>query len=478
MFHWEHYAAFWVCEKAFFRGGGFGGDSGRLGPSGAARRAPRISPHEEHTFTIDGATITITYGRPSMRGRRIFGALVPYNKVWMPGADEATIFRPAPRCSSAISTWPLGSYSLYTLPSEKITMLIINKMTGQFHTYHPANQDLVKLPMTAEHLPAAVEQLTISAVPRPQGGGAVQLEWETTRFSVPFVVRATSASDKISARMQFDLLDGLFVLMLAAFIGLDVIRRVSRLLHTPLMSLTNAISAIAVVGAILLAGEQESQLSTVLGAIAVFASTTNIVSGFLITDRMLKMFKRREPAAEPAEGHKMIDQLIQLVYLVATALFIFSLKWMSDPATARRGVFAGVGGMALAIVGTLMHPLIIGYSWIVIPLVLGALAGIPFSWVPLTAVPQRTALSHAFGGLAAGLVGTAKYYLWAEQGQLTTFRMGAIALEVILGYLTCTEAWIAAGKLQEVIPTRPISYRGQNVINFALLGAAIVMALC
>ena len=97
--------------------------------------------------------------------------------------------------------------------------------------------------------------------------------------------------------MQFDFIDGLFVLLLATFIGLDVIRRVSRLLHTPLMSLTNAISAIAVVGAILLAGEQESRLSTVLGAIAVFASTTNIVSGFLITDRMLKMFKRREPAA-------------------------------------------------------------------------------------------------------------------------------------------------------------------------------------
>ncbi len=94
--------------------------------------------------------------------------------------------------------------------------------------------------------------------------------------------------------MQMDFLSGLFVFMLATFIGLDVIRRVSRLLHTPLMSLTNAISAIAVVGAILLAGEQQSVFSTILGAVAVFASTTNIVSGFLITDRMLKMFKRRE----------------------------------------------------------------------------------------------------------------------------------------------------------------------------------------
>jgi H+-translocating NAD(P) transhydrogenase subunit beta len=173
----------------------------------------------------------------------------------------------------------------------------------------------------------------------------------------------------------------------------------------------------------------------------------------------------------------MMDQLIQLVYLVATALFIFSLKWMSDPATARRGIFAGVGGMALAIIGTLMHPLIIGYWWIAVPLMLGAMAGIPLSWVPLTAVPQRTALSHAFGGLAAGLVGTAKYFLWAEHGELTTFRMGAIALEVILGYLTCTGSLVAAGKLQEVIPTRPITYRGQNVINFTLLALAAGVAV-
>jgi NAD(P) transhydrogenase subunit alpha len=94
--------------------------------------------------------------------------------------------------------------------------------------------------------------------------------------------------------MTFDLNVGLYVLMLSTFLGLDIIRRVSRLLHTPLMSLTNAISAIAVVGAVILAGEQKTTLSTVLGAIAVFASTTNIVSGFLITDRMLKMFKKRE----------------------------------------------------------------------------------------------------------------------------------------------------------------------------------------
>ena len=96
--------------------------------------------------------------------------------------------------------------------------------------------------------------------------------------------------------MKLDFVSGLFVFMLATFIGIDVIRRVSRLLHTPLMSLTNAISAIAIVGAIVVTGEQQTTLSVVLGSVAVFASTTNIVSGFLITDRMLKMFKKREPS--------------------------------------------------------------------------------------------------------------------------------------------------------------------------------------
>ena len=91
-----------------------------------------------------------------------------------------------------------------------------------------------------------------------------------------------------------DLFSMLFGLLLATFVGFYVIQNVSRLLHTPLMSLTNAISAIAIVGAILVAGEEESTATTILGAVAVAASMTNIVSGFLITDRMLKMFRERE----------------------------------------------------------------------------------------------------------------------------------------------------------------------------------------
>src|SRR5215204_3795039 len=169
--------------------------------------------------------------------------------------------------------------------------------------------------------------------------------------------------------------------------------------------------------------------------------------------------------------------LIQASYLAAAALFIMSLRWLSGPKTARRGVAAGAAGMALAIFGTLVDPNIQGYTWIAIAFIVGSAIGVPLSKVPLTAVPQRTALSHAFGGLAAGLVGTAKYYTWLDEGQLTTFRMAAIGTEVLLGYLTCTGSLMAAGKLQEILPTRPLTYRNQNLINLGLLALAVAIAI-
>jgi NAD(P) transhydrogenase subunit beta len=171
------------------------------------------------------------------------------------------------------------------------------------------------------------------------------------------------------------------------------------------------------------------------------------------------------------------EHLTQASYLVAAALFIVSLHWLNRPETARRGVAAGVAGMAAAVGGTLLHPEIVNYTWIVVAIVIGTAIGVPLSWVPLTAVPQRTALSHSFGGLAAGLVGTAKYVLWLHDGELTTFRMAAIAVEIILGYLTFTGSLMAAGKLQEIVPTRPITYRGQNVMNLSLLGIAVLASL-
>jgi NAD(P) transhydrogenase subunit beta len=129
--------------------------------------------------------------------------------------------------------------------------------------------------------------------------------------------------------------------------------------------------------------------------------------------------------------------------------------------------------MSLAIFGTLVNPHVEHYLWIFVAAVLGIAVGIPLSRVPLTAVPQRTAISHAFGGLAAGLVGTAKYILFLRDDELTAFRTGAIVVEVLLGFLTFTGSLMAAGKLQEVIPTRPITYRGQNAVNFTLLAIAV-----
>jgi NAD(P) transhydrogenase subunit beta len=167
--------------------------------------------------------------------------------------------------------------------------------------------------------------------------------------------------------------------------------------------------------------------------------------------------------------------IIEFTYLVATALFILSLKWMSSPVTARRGVRAGEAGMVLAIAGTLLSHDIVDYRWVVIALVLGSIIGVPLGMVQMTAVPQRTALSHAFGALCVTLVGTAEFYLRAPA--VPRFMMAVLSLEVILGALTFTGSLMAAGKLQELLPQRPITYKGQNVVNLSLLAVAVAVAV-
>ena len=174
----------------------------------------------------------------------------------------------------------------------------------------------------------------------------------------------------------------------------------------------------------------------------------------------------------------MSNYYINIVYLISAVLFVFSLKWMNDPQTARRGVISGVAAMLVAVIGTLMNPAIVAvnYKWIALAVIVGTVVGVPLSWVPLTAVPQRTALSHAFGGLAAGLVGVAEFYLsFSSSGhELGHFRAAALCAEVLLGFLTFTGSLMAAGKLQEIIPTRPITYKGQNLVNIGLLGVAVI----
>ncbi len=170
-----------------------------------------------------------------------------------------------------------------------------------------------------------------------------------------------------------------------------------------------------------------------------------------------------------------IGQLIDFAYIAAAVLFILSLKWLSSPATARHGVIAGEIGAALAVIATLFNPALVQYKWIAVALIVGAAIGIPLGMVRMTAVPQRTALSHAFGALSATMIGIAEYYVHAPH--VTKFSMVEIALEVIIGSLTFTGSLIAAGKLQELLPQRPITYRGQNIVSLSVLGSAIVIAI-
>jgi NAD(P) transhydrogenase subunit beta len=167
------------------------------------------------------------------------------------------------------------------------------------------------------------------------------------------------------------------------------------------------------------------------------------------------------------------DYIIEIAYLAAAALFILALKWLSSPVTARRGVLAGEVGMVLAIVGTLFHHEILDYRWIAVALVIGSIIGVPLGMVQMTAVPQRTALSHAFGALCVTLVGTAKFYLQAPK--IEPFTMAVLAMEVVLGSLTFTGSLMAAGKLQEILPQRPITFPRQNIVNLSLLGLAVLV---
>ena len=166
--------------------------------------------------------------------------------------------------------------------------------------------------------------------------------------------------------------------------------------------------------------------------------------------------------------------VVEICYFAAAVLFILALKWMSSPATARRGVIAGEVGMLLAVVGTLLRAEVVNYELIIVAFLIGSAIGVPLAYLmPMTAVPQRTALSHAFGSLAAALIGTAEYYRHTPHG----FVMGALVVETLLGFLTFTASLMAFGKLQEILPTRPITYKGQNVVNLSLLAAAAVIGV-
>lgn len=164
----------------------------------------------------------------------------------------------------------------------------------------------------------------------------------------------------------------------------------------------------------------------------------------------------------------------QFSYLAAAVLIILSIKWLNTPVTARRGVLAGEVGMLFAVVGTLLRHEVVTFEWVFAGFLLGAAIGAPLAYLmPMTSVPQLTALSHAFGAFAAALVGTAEYYRHIPTG----FTMAALVIETLLGFLTFTASIMAFAKLQELVPTRPVTYRGQNFVNIVLLVIAVVLGI-
>src|SRR6266852_4874379 len=305
--------------------------------------------------------------------------------------------------------------------------------------------------------------------------------------------------------MTTELEIGLYIFMLAGFLGYHLISRVPPLLHTPLMSATNAMSGISLVGSLVVAGAHYNSLSNLFGLIAVTCSSTNVVGGFLITDRMLKMFKKAPSLAEDkvraearfpfnpraltlpvlatgllailywfeeirASVSSVVDptKALSFFYIFSAALFILGLKGLSSPKYARKGMFLAEFGMLMAVVGTLFHHEIVSYQWIIIGFVIGAIVGGTMGLrIPMTAVPQRTALSHSLGALAACLVGISEYF--RHHGELSKVVMTALGFEVVIDGLTFTGSLMAAAKLQGLLPGHPITYKGQNVFNLSLL---------
>jgi len=169
------------------------------------------------------------------------------------------------------------------------------------------------------------------------------------------------------------------------------------------------------------------------------------------------------------------ELFIQATYLVASVLFILGLRSLTKTDSARRGMQQAALGMVVAVVGTLLHHDIVRYEWIIAGLVVGTVAGYPLGvYVPMTAMPQRIAISHVFGALAATLVGVAEYYTLLHNGSgIGPAEMAALGFEVLFGALTVTGSFMAFGKLQEFITGRPVTYPGQNVMNLGIFAAAL-----
>ena len=290
----------------------------------------------------------------------------------------------------------------------------------------------------------------------------------------------------------------LTVFVLAAFVGIEVVSKVPSILHTPLMSGSNAIHGIVLVGALTIMGEAHGTAQVALGTLAVFLATLNVVGGFVVTDRMLQMFRSKPGERSRTRGHDgsrrergrrerphlmtavnfTLADARDLAYLVAIAGFIVALKGLSSPRHARQGNLVGAAAATLAIGMTFTLPSLrhSGKNLVLslVAMALGAAIAVPVArFVKMTAMPQLVAIFNGVGGGAAALISIVELLHLHSLGlQPAVYVTAEVLLGVLIGSVSFSGSAIALVKLQELITGRPITYPGQQVIN-ALVGVAI-----
>ena len=287
--------------------------------------------------------------------------------------------------------------------------------------------------------------------------------------------------------MSGDLITEITIFVLAVFVGFEVISKVPTMLHTPLMSGTNAIHGIVLLGGLIVVGAEDADtLAKIAGTVAVAFGTINIVGGFLVTDRMLEMFKGRK---KRPSIRKRIDGWVQgrqgltlasfvrdidfinSAYLVASVLFILGIRGLSHPRTARQGNIIASIGMFIAVVATLLHPDVENYGLIAVGVAIGSVIGVVSARaVKMTAMPQMVALFNGVGGGAVALVALSEYHeLIPDPGEIPLETLLPTLLSCVIGAVSFSGSLIAFAKLQELMTGRPIVFPGNQFINGGLL---------
>ena len=278
-------------------------------------------------------------------------------------------------------------------------------------------------------------------------------------------------NDRVAAahRGGARLMDGfalITITILAVFLGFEVVSKVSSTLHTPLMSEANAIHGIILLGAILVAGQAEDPLALALSILAVLLATINVVGGFVVTDRMLLMFRakpRAEVGCREVGGRRvklLPPEVVTVCYIIAAVLFILALKGLSNPRTARRANLLGAAGAALAILAYMLSVELRNLAWIIAAIAVGSvIAVIAARRVQMTQMPQLVAAFNGVGGGAAALVALVEI-----AHSESPWTLGVVAFTVLIGGVSLTGSFVTFGKLQGIVTTKAVTFPGLRVL--------------